>query len=515
MKRIHTIAFLILICSCVSKPQGESGIKGSSHVYVMPLVAGENSLIQHIELDLPAGSEPIQMRYIRFTISQEAKEQLESVSIHDQGQAEGFNVNARMFTQRVRPGSSNVEVPVRIRMQPGKNYLWVSAKLKENAPPDGTLAVLVRDMVDQTDKSYRLTNVGHEGDPFWKRKAMVLREAGQKAHTYRIPGLITTKKGTLIAVYDVRYENSSDLPGNIDVGMSRSEDGGRSWEPMRIIMDMGKPQDGNGIGDPCILYDPAADKIIVAALWSKGDRSIRGSGPGLKPEETGQFMTVESTDDGRNWTMPRSITPMVKDPAWRIFFQAPGVGIVMKDGTLVMPAQYWDASGLPHSTIVFSKDHGATWKRGTGAAPNTTECQVVETQPGVLMLNMRDNRGGYRTVATTRDLGKTWEPHPTSGRALPDPVCMAGLLRAEVLVSGQMKDVLFFSNPMSGRERVNLGIRVSRDLGETWSEGQLIDERKSYGYSVLTRIDANTIGLLYEGTGSLYFMRIPVKELIR
>jgi len=515
MKRIHHIAFLILICSCVSKPQGDSSIKGSSHVYVMPLVAGENSLIQHIQLDLPEASEPVQMRYIRFTISQEAKEQLESVTIHDQGQTEGFNPNARTFTQRVRPSSSNVEVPVRIRMQPGKNYLWVSAKLKEKAPLDGTLAVLVRDMVDQTDKKYRLINVGHEGDPFWKRKAMVLREAGQKAHTYRIPGLATTKKGTLIAVYDVRYQNSSDLPGNIDVGMSRSEDGGRSWEPMRIIMDMGKPQDGNGIGDPCILYDPAADKIIVAALWSKGNRSIKGSGPGLKPEETGQFMLAESTDDGRTWSVPRSITPMVKDPAWRIFFQAPGNGIAMKDGSLVMPAQYWDASGMPHSTIIYSKDHGATWTRGTGAQPNTTESQVVETSPGVLMLNMRDNRGGYRTVASTRDLGKTWEPHPTSGRALPDPVCMASLIRAQVNLAGAPANILFFSNPMSGTERHNLGIRTSRDLGETWSEGKLIDERKSFGYSAMTRIDAETIGLLYEGTGSLYFMRIPMKELIR
>lgn len=348
----------MLICSCVSRPQGDGSIRGTSHVYVMPLVIGESSRTQLIEFDLPAGSAPIQMRYVHFTISQEAKEQLESVSVYDHGSDDAFSENARKFTQRVRPGSSSVAVPVHIRMEPGKNHVWVTAKLRNETPLDGTLAVLVRDMVDQTDRTYRLTNVGHEGDPFWKRKAMVLRAAGQKANTYRIPGLITTKKGTLIAVYDIRYVNSNDLPGNIDVGMSRSEDGGHTWQPMRIIMDMGKPQEGNGIGDPCILYDPAADKVIVAALWSKGDRSIRGSGPGLKPEETGQFMITESTDDGMNWTAPRSITPMVKDPAWRIFFQAPGTGIAMNDGKLVIPAQYWDASGVPHSTIVYSEDHG-------------------------------------------------------------------------------------------------------------------------------------------------------------
>ncbi len=57
-------------------------------------------------------------------------------------------------------------------------------------------------------------------------------------NTYRIPGLETTNKGTLIAVYDVRRNNSGDLQDNIDIGMSRSTDKGLTWEPMKIIMDM-------------------------------------------------------------------------------------------------------------------------------------------------------------------------------------------------------------------------------------------------------------------------------------
>jgi len=39
----------------------------------------------------------------------------------------------------------------------------------------------------------------------------------------------TTNEGTLIGVYDARRGSSRDLPGDIDVGMSRSTDGGRTW----------------------------------------------------------------------------------------------------------------------------------------------------------------------------------------------------------------------------------------------------------------------------------------------
>ena len=111
---------------------------------------------------------------------------------------------------------------------------------------------------------------------------IAIRKAGDDSvNSYRIPGITTTDKGTLLSVYDIRYNNSGDLPGNIDVGLSRSTDGGRTWEPMKIIMDMGAPHENNGIGDPAIFFDPVTKKIWVAALWSKGNRSIAGSKPGF------------------------------------------------------------------------------------------------------------------------------------------------------------------------------------------------------------------------------------------
>lgn len=85
------------------------------------------------------------------------------------------------------------------------------------------------------------------------------------------------------------------------------------------------------------------------------------------------------------------------------------------------------------------------------------------------------------------------------------------------MIQGKMKDVLFFSNVASQTIRQNTTIKASLDLGETWlPENQLLlDSRTGYGYSALTRIDDNTVGILYEGERDLYFLRIPVRDIIK
>ena len=128
------------------------------------------------------------------------------------------------------------------------------------------------------------------------------------------------------------------------------------------------------------------------------------------------------------------------------------------------------------------------------------------------MINCRDNRGGSRSVYTTRDLGQTWQVHPTSRSALPEPVCMASLIRVKHAQAGHL---LLFSNPATRSGRFNLTIKVSDDEGMTWKTGRqaLYDQRKGSGYSCLTRVDPNHVGVLYEGRRELYFLRIPIREL--
>jgi sialidase-1 len=287
---------------------------------------------------------------------------------------------------------------------------------------------------------------------------------------------------------------------------------------MKAVLDMGGPLENSGVGDPAILFDPVTNTTWVAALWSKGNHSIAGSGPGLSPDETGQIVVCSSADDGLTWSKPYSITPQVKNPAWRLFFQGPGNGISMANGKIVFAAQYWDADKVPHSTLFYSEDHGKSWKGGLGAKSNTTESQLVETTPGTLMINMRDNRGKFRSVATTKDMGQTWTEHTTSYKTLPDPVCMGSFIKAKVNVRGKLKDVLFFSNPnVSESPRKNISIKASLDAGESWQplNTLLLDERQCDGYSALTKVDDNTIGILYEGVNRLQFLRIPVDQIIK
>jgi sialidase-1 len=114
-------------------------------------------------------------------------------------------------------------------------------------------------------------------------------------------------------------------------------------------------------------------------------------------------------------------------------------------------------------------------------------------------------------------MGGQWIEHQTSFSALQDPVCMASLIKATVKHNNISKDMLFFSNANTPSSRTNITIKWSADLGETWAKVNqlLIDERLCYGYSALTRVDENTIGLLYEGSRDLYFVKVPVNEMLK
>ena len=271
-------------------------------------------------------------------------------------------------------------------LERGRNHFWISVELDRNAALDrfvdaGLVSVDLAGPGGATETVTPLVR----SPPGARRIGAAVRRAGADGvHTYRIPGLATTKAGTLLAVYDARHRSSRDLPGDIDVGLSRSTDGGRTWEPMRIVLDLGDDPDFryDGVGDPSILVDETTGRAWVAATWSHGDRSWNGSGPGLDPDETGQLLLAFSDDDGRSWSAPINVTRQVKDPAWRFVLAAPGRGLTMRDGTLVFPAQFRDANGLPHSTMMSSRDGGQTWSIGTGARPDTTECQAVVLDDG-------------------------------------------------------------------------------------------------------------------------------------
>lgn len=470
------------------------------------LVGNARNPVALIRIETRGGQSPLHVTRVRINLRGTTDlDEIESVSVLDEkGAALG----------RPRRAAEELTFRGKLPLREGTNTLAISLKLSPKADIDHVVDAGC-DEVRFSDHSQQVPEITDPEGAL--RLGVDLRDAGDDdAAVYRIPGIATTNRGTLIAVYDVRWRSGGDLPGDIDVGMSRSLDGGRNWEPMQIILDMGDDpaHRHDGVGDPAILVDRETGSIWVAATWSHGDRAWRGSGPGLTPDETGQLVLTRSDDDGRTWSRPFNITRQVKRPEWCYLLQGPGGGISMRDGTLVFAAQFQDTpenGRIPHSTILFSRDHGKTWQLGTGAKPNTTESQVVELEDGVLMLNMRDNSGGSRSVFTTRDLGQTWEEHSTSRSALVDPVCNAALVAA----GGR---TLLFANPAVPRApRRRMTIKASTDLGVTWPETHqlLLDEGQSAGYPSMTMIDAKTVGILFEGSrAQLTFLRIKLADLI-
>jgi len=358
------------------------------------------------------------------------------------------------------------------------------------------------------------------------RKVTIIHKQGQfDCHTFRIPAMATTNKGTLLAVYDMRYNSRRDLQGHMDIGLSRSTDGGDTWARPVPIMDMkkfgGLPEDQNGCSDPNILIDRETGEILVSAVWTHGKPNThqwvgKGSEPGHSIHKSSQFMMVRSKDDGLTWSEPENWTKRLKDPKWCLFAPAPGNGINLMDGTLVMPTQGRDATGLPFSNFMWSRDHGKSWTLSSPARDNTTECSVAELKNGSLMLNIRDNRNrkdksktNGRAVSVTEDMGKTWKVHSSDHGALPEPVCMASL------ISHDLKDgrrVLFFSNPNSKYKREKMTVRMSLDQGKTWPKSILLDQ-KGGAYSSLAMVNDRTLGILYESSvADMVFQKIKLSE---
>lgn len=445
---------------------------------------------------------------------------VEYISSHNPANTLSANPSYSILKASVSPRQNTVELKGKQKLFPGYNFFWVSVEMN----PKASL---------QSELSFEITSVQADCGELpvktvspvsqVRRVGVGVRHAGNDGSAaFRIPGLVTTNKGTLLGVYDVRHNSSVDLQEYVDVGLSRSTDGGKTWEKMRLPLSFGEndglPKAQNGVGDPSILVDTKTNTVWIVAAWTHGmgnQRAWWSSHQGMDKYITAQLVLTKSTDDGKTWSEPINITDMVKKPEWFFLLQGPGRGITMEDGTLVFPIQYIDKTRIPNAGIMYSKDGGKNWTIHNHARTNTTESQVAEVEPGVLMLNMRDNRGGSRAVYTTTDLGKTWKEHESSRTALREPVCMASLIsvKAEDNVLG--KDLLIFCNPNSTSNRNNMTIKVSEDGGYTWPYEILIDEGYGWGYSCLSMIDKETVGVLYESSvAHMTFQAFKLKDIV-
>lgn len=283
-------------------------------------------------------------------------------------------------------------------------------------------------------------------------------------HTYRIPALAVSVKGTLLAFCEGR-KNSFHDSGQIDLLLKRSTDGGHTWSDTQLVTT----ELGMTCGNPCPVVDHA-----TGTIWLPFCKNLAEGPQGMIIEGKAPrtvWMT-RSDDDGLTWATPWEITADVKKPNWTWYATGPCHGIQMRSGRLVVPCDYnvgikytWEDPYRSH--VIYSDDHGATWKAGE-APPggDTNECAVAETADGALYLNCRNRKGPRgRAIAWSRDGGQTFCPLAWDDTLI-EPVCQAAVARY-TLAEKHDRNRMLFSNPASTlRNRMTL--RLSYDEGLTW-----------------------------------------------
>lgn len=309
-------------------------------------------------------------------------------------------------------------------------------------------------------------------------------------HTYRIPAIVATKKNTLLAFAEGRRGGAGDA-GNIDLLLRRSFDRGKTWQPVQTVADLGD----DTIGNPAPVVDQATGDIILLMTRNGGKitEQMIENGEGIRT-----VWITRSKDDGATWATPVEISDQVRRADWTWYATGPGNGIQLrKSGRLVIPCDHTRlGSKARHSHLIYSDDHGATWKIGAIAEVKTNESAVAELANGELVLNMRSYHGkNRRAVQRSKDGGLTLGPL-TLDEALIEPVCQASLI-------AYRRKSLVFSNPASTK-REKMTVRRSDDGGKTWVWSKVLHEGPS-AYSSLVELRKGDVGVLYErGEKSAY-----------
>jgi sialidase-1 len=342
--------------------------------------------------------------------------------------------------------------------------------------------------------------LGTAASPRFEKTLVWERDTGGYAH-YRIPGVVVTRAGTVLAYAEARRTTRSDW-AEIDLLLRRSTDGGRTFSPaMRIgHMEQTFPKNpiavarNQGIGQGTTYNNPVAIADANGAVHF------------LFCVEYMRAFYMRSDDDGRTFSAPLEITGAFEafraQYAWKVLATGPGHGIQLRNGRLVVPV--WlslgtqgNGHGPSVTATIYSDDRGKTWKAGEIAGPDTAEMPspnettAVQLDNGRVMLNMRAPSARQRRIVTFSKDGATGWTAPAFDEALFEPVCFASLLRVA-------KHRLVFVNPDSAaRERRNLTIRISEDDGRTWSARRAIEPGPS-AYADLAVLRDGTILCFYE-----------------
>jgi len=326
---------------------------------------------------------------------------------------------------------------------------------------------------------------------------------------YRIPCLVATTRGTLLAICEGR-QTLSDHAKN-DIVLRRSADGGRTWSAIKVIHEDGD----NSLNNPCAVVEPRGRRVLLFLNRFARGYHTHNCVPGYTDRRANRVYLVTSDDDGASWSKPGDVTRQLKRPKVRFGISTPGTGIVLRRGRhagrLIVPMIqcHGTGRGLRRSYVAYSDDRGKTWHVGREAPVDAPEEQgsaaeptVVERADGTLLMNCRNNSprrpSPCRRAATSRDAGETWsEMHDVP--ELIEPNCQGSLLRHTDPLDG-LKSRILFSNPASKQARRNGTIRMSIDEGRTWPVARTLWPG-GYAYSSLASLPDGSVGCLFEKDG--------------
>jgi sialidase-1 len=319
---------------------------------------------------------------------------------------------------------------------------------------------------------------------------------------YRIPAIVRTKAGTLLAFAEARRTWCADSQ-EIDLVVRRSTDDGRTWSAQKTVLSGvdGDPDAVSTRGNPTPIVDLETGRIVLLTTMDPGN------GHNLPRTPYVQF----SDDDGLTFSTARNISGQIDDPTWGWYATGPVHGIQLTrgahQGRLVAGTNY-DAGDKVAGQLVYSDDHGETWHKGAtdlrndGVIPQ--EISVVEKVDGGIYAGARNNNGtggNSRAFAVSNDGGETYAAPYASIAGLTTPTVQGSLLRLRATDQGAKYNRILFASPADPERRRYMTIRSSFDEGKTWqsvADGTRITSDWS-GYSDMTVLDTGEIGLLYEG----------------
>ncbi|WP_030407589.1 sialidase family protein [Streptomyces albus] len=348
--------------------------------------------------------------------------------------------------------------------------------------------------------------------------------AGSEGYaSFRIPALVRARSGALLAFAEGRVDSADDS-GHIDIVLKRSTDQGRTWGPLTAVATNDDGTAGNPA--PVVLAD---GRVLLVFVRSAADATEARIRRGEVSREDGRRVWVQhSRDEGVSWSAPREITAEVKRADWRWYATTPGHALQLSSGRILVPANHSTPPTVAGDDgsqgrydgghCLLSDDGGAGWRIGyvdddPDGWVNVNETTAAELPDGTVYLNARNNSRApaHRSDARSADGGETLTAPFAPQDGLTAPVVQGSLLYL------REPGLLLFSAPSDPATRRRMAVRTSTDGGVTWREALAVDDRRA-AYSDMARLDARTVGLLYE-TGdagpyeTITFRRIAVAAL--